>query len=175
MPKLLSLLLALLLAVPALCALESGEKGSVSYYGAVMYDVPSQSASLDIRTRHEGMYGFYLAVPDKGPKAETFSRKAIRFTLTEPVPEGGFGADEVVTPASIEILGLIAGEVVEIGEDYVVSYVYERGAVVSDAPTIRLTIDENTYMSTQFQPGSPVYILFDEETETAYEIWRSNG
>lgn len=118
---------------------------------------------------------FWLRLPESSEAPESFYQKAVRYTLDMPLTEACVGDEPVITPMTVESLGLIHGRVIELGEDYIVSYVYENAAQRPDAPTIRLAITPDTYWMKAFAPDDQLSILYDEETETVVELWTSNG
>lgn len=118
---------------------------------------------------------FRIMLPMQSDAPETYFNKGLRITLEAPVPEEGYAPDAVVTPLAMERIGLIDGEVIELGEDYVVSYVYQLAAVREDAPQVRIALTEDTRIIEEIAPGDFIEIFYDEATETAFEIWITRG
>lgn len=122
----------------------------------------------------EAIGDFWLKIPEDGPAVEEYHKQGVRFTLAQ-TPEKPYTYDDIVTPESVEIIGAITGELVEKGDGYLVTKVYDWGAVVPDAPTQRLVCDDATEWADAFEPGDPVRILYDPSTDVALYVSYSNG
>ena len=122
----------------------------------------------------ESIGDFWLMIPEDGPAVEEYHKQGVRFTLSQ-APEKPYTYDDIVTPESVEIIGAITGEIVESGDDYLVTKVYDWGEIVPDAPTQRLICDNATEWAGDFNPGDPVRILYDPATDFALYVTYSNG
>lgn len=117
---------------------------------------------------------FWMRILEDGPAVEAYHKQGVRFTLDR-TPKAVYGSDDVVTPASVELIGAITGELVSLDDTSLVTKVYDWGAVVDDAPTKRLIVNEQTQIENNVQAGDPANLLYEPDTEIVLLVIASNG
>lgn len=115
--------------------------------------------------------GVWLLVPE-GEAREDYHGTAIRFLIEEDgYPEGALYA----TPASIEIVCMVAyGTVEEIGDDYLILTPF-YGVEPTDGETARFTLTKDTVVLHKYEEGQTIEIVYDPDTLVIEQLNRANG
>lgn len=144
--------------------------GAFSRYGED--DADYEKDMVYVHLREEG--SVWLVFPEGAAPVETYHQQAVRFVMAEPLVDA-LDYDMEIHPLRVELLGYITGEAIALEEDYIETYVYDWGAVVDDAPTMRLTIDAESVVDEGIQPGDSLSIIYDADTNVVLQLLGTNG
>lgn len=172
MKKIVSLLMAILLAAAALPAL--AESADVSYIGFI--DVtPVEAPDESLYAILPDGTGVVIIPPDGFAADQTTLYHGVQFTPDASTP-APFEHDQQIKADTLTLLPAVIGSVNESGDGYLVVNVSEDGGIVDNLPTKRLVLTGDTQINSEYAEGSFVMVVYDNDTDlNALMIVVSNG